>query len=64
MKKDDEINKINEEIAKLIIQNDHLRHKICEVLKLRSNLEFEQRSIADYCNDLKNKFNNLDKTVR
>jgi hypothetical protein len=26
-------------------------------------LEYEQRSIADYCNDLKRKFANFDKTV-
>jgi hypothetical protein len=40
-----------------------LKYLVNEELEERNDLDKEQREIAEYCNDLKRKFNNIEKTV-
>jgi hypothetical protein len=40
-----------------------LKYLVHEQLEERNELDREQREVAEYCNDLKRKFNNIEKTV-
>lgn len=61
--KDLEIDHLNEEIESYKVSNYELQCKIEAKLNERNDLELEQKEIAHYCNDLKAKFNNIEKTV-
>jgi DNA repair exonuclease SbcCD ATPase subunit len=61
---DDEINNLNEQIRKLMINNYELQQKIQNQLNLRITYEKNQKEIASYINDLNYKFRNYDETVR
>ena len=61
---DDEINNLNEQIRKLMINNYELQQKIQNQLNLRITYERNQKEIASYINDLNYKFRNYDETVR
>ena len=60
---DDEINLLNEEIHKLMINNYELEKKIQNQLNLRLTYEKNQKEIALYINDLNYKFRHYDETV-
>ena len=61
---DDEINNLNEQIRKLMINNYELQSKIQNQLNLRITYEKNQKEMASYINDLNYKFRNYDETVR
>ena len=61
---DDEINNLNEQIRKLMINNYELQSKIQNQLNLRITYEKNQKEMALYINDLNYKFRNYDETVR
>ena len=61
--KDEEIDKLNEEIGKIMLTNFDLQTAIQKELELRHTYETEQRKIANYCNDLSAKFRNMEKTI-
>ena len=60
---DDEINYLNEEIRKIMIDNYELQQKIQNQLNLRLTYEKNQKEIAAYINDLNYKFRNYDETI-
>ena len=60
---DDEINYLNEEIRKIMINNYELQQKIQNQLNLRLTYEKNQKEIASYINDLNYKFRNYDETI-
>jgi len=60
---DDEINYLNEEIRKIMINNYELQQKIQSQLNLRLTYEKNQKEIASYINDLNYKFRNYDETI-
>ena len=60
---DDEINYLNEEIRKIMIDNYELQQKIQNQLNLRLTYEKSQKEIAAYINDLNYKFRNYDETI-
>ena len=62
--KDSEIDTLNDEIEKVMLNNYDLEMAISKELELRNKYESEQRRIANYCNDLKSKFNNMQKTIK
>ena len=62
--KDEEIEKLNDEIEKVMLNNYDLEMAISKELELRGKYEAEQKRIALYCNDLKNKFKNMQKTIK
>ncbi|MCQ2819642.1 MAG: hypothetical protein MJ252_20450 [archaeon] len=62
--RDKEIDNLNDEIQKLVLNNYDLEQSIQKELVLRRKYEKEQTKVAKYCNDLKHKFNNLDETVK
>lgn len=62
-KKEEEINKLNDYIQECISANDELKHSIAVELGVRHEYEDDQRNIANYCNDLKKKFSNIEKTI-
>ena len=57
--KEEELNRLNDYLEEYVTTNDELKYQIENETKIRSEYEYEQRSIADYCNDLKKKFNNV-----
>lgn len=61
--KDEEIDNLNDAIQKITLNNYDLEMAIEKELELRNKYEAEQRRIANYCNDLKLKFKNVDKTI-
>ena len=61
---DDEINLLNEEIHKLMINNYELEKKIQNQLNLRLTYEKNQKEMALYINDLNYKFRHYDETVK
>lgn len=61
--KDEEIDQLNTYIQDCISANEELKDMIDYQLRLRGDLEFEQKAIADYCNELKRKFANIPATV-
>ena len=62
--KDNEIDTLNDEIEKVMLNNYDLEMAISKELELRNKYESEQRRIANYCNDLKCKFRNMQKTIK
>jgi hypothetical protein len=60
---DDEINYLNEEIRKIMINNYELQQKIQNQLNMRVTYEKNQKEIALYINDLNYKFRNYDETI-
>ncbi len=62
--KDSEINSLNDNIEKIILNNYDLEVAIQKELELRNKYEGEQKRIAAYCNDLKRKFQNMEKTIQ
>ena len=60
---DDEINYLNEEIHKIMINNYELQQKIQNQLNMRVTYEKNQKEIALYINDLNYKFRNYDETI-
>ncbi len=62
-RKDEEIEKLSEYIEDSKFRNEELKYLVNEELEERNDLDKEQREIAEYCNDLKRKFNNIEKTV-
>ena len=62
--KDSEINSLNDNIEKIILNNYDLEVAIQKELELRNKYEGEQKRIAEYCNDLKRKFQNMEKTIQ
>ena len=60
---DEEINNLNEEIRKLMINNYELQQKIQNQLDMRITYEKNQKEIALYINDLNYKFRNYDETI-
>jgi predicted RNase H-like nuclease (RuvC/YqgF family) len=61
--KEDEINIINQYVEELSSSNEELVYQMSRLTKERTELEHQQREIADYCNDLKRKFANFEQTV-
>ena len=62
--KDKEIDALNEEIQKIMVNNYDLELAISKELELRNKYESEQKRIANYCNDLKYKFRNMQETIQ
>ncbi len=62
--KEHETNKLNEYLDEIISENDELKNLTELELHKRNLLETEQKSIAEYCNDLKTKFINYHETVK
>ena len=62
--KDSEINSLNDNIEKIILNNYDLEVAIQKELELRNKYEGEQKRIAEYCNDLKRKFQNMEQTIK
>ena len=62
--KDSEINSLNDNIEKIILNNYDLEVAIQKELELRNKYEGEQKRIAAYCNDLKRKFQNMEQTIK
>ena len=60
---DDEINLLNEEIRKIMINNYELEQKILTHLNSRITFEKNQKEIASYINDLNYKFRNYEETI-
>ena len=60
---DDEINYLNEEIRKIMINNYELQQKIQNQLNMRVTYEKNQKEIASYINNLNYKFRNYDETI-
>ena len=60
---DDEINYLNEEIRKIMINNYELQQKIQNQLNMRVTYEKNQKEMALYINDLNYKFRNYDETI-
>ena len=55
--RDDEITLINDRIHKLMIANYNLEQQIKEKINLRQKYEIEQKEISEYCNNLREKYN-------
>ena len=53
--KDNEIDTLNDEIEKVMLNNYDLEMAISKELELRNKYESEQRRIANYCNAKDNK---------
>ena len=62
--KDEEIDKLNDEITSTIMSNYELERTMLSDLKKREIYEAEMQKIADYCNDLSGKFRDQKKTYR
>jgi len=60
---DEEINLLNEEIRKVMLNNYELEQKIQNHLNARITFEKNQKEIALYINDLNYKFRNYDETI-
>ena len=63
-KMDKEIDQLNERIRQLSIHNYSLDQEIKKQVILRDQFQSEQTQIANYCNNLKQKYNNPDATIR
>jgi DNA repair exonuclease SbcCD ATPase subunit len=61
--KDKEIDDLNDQIHNIMLTNYDLEVAITKELQLRNSYEYEQRKIAAYCNDLRAKFENMEKTI-
>jgi hypothetical protein len=62
-RKEMEMESINERLEELRQINSDLKYDIQIENAERNDNEKEQRAVADYCNDLKKKFDNIEKTV-
>ena len=60
---DKEINNLNEEIREIMLKNLELQTNIEKQLNMRYIYEKNQKSIANYINDLNYKFRNYDETI-
>ncbi len=58
-----EISYLNLNIDNCFRANDELKAFINNLFKKRKILETDQKAISDYCNELKRKFKNMEKTV-
>lgn len=63
LSKDEEINQLNNMIDEYTTKNKEMRLQMHSEIKGKEEVEVDQRDIADYCNDLKRKFYNVDQTV-
>jgi hypothetical protein len=63
-KKENNIDNINTLIQDCLTANIEIKDIIGYERYIRTELDTEQRAIADYCNDLKKKFSNIPKTVK
>ncbi len=63
IRKEEEIDQLNNNIQELSQTNDYLKHLYSIENSRRNEVEAAQKSVSDYCNDLKRKFSNLEKTV-
>lgn len=61
--KDEEVDMLNEKIHSVMTENINLQEEIEEKLKSRHDYEKKQKEIANYCNDLSDKFRNFEKTI-
>ena len=59
-----EINYLNDEIRKIMMENFKMEEKIKHKLNLRFHYEKKQKLIASYINDLNNKFHNYEDTIK
>lgn len=61
--KDKEIEELNDRIQQLRVKNYDLDMAIANELKIKTQMQLEQNRIAHYCNDIKKKFDNSEKTI-
>jgi hypothetical protein len=61
-KKEEEIEIISEKIGELVMTQDYIKHVTSVQRNSKNELEYEQGDLANYCNDLKYKFKNIEKT--
>ena len=61
--KDKEIEELNDRIQQLRVKNYDLDMAIANELKIKTQMQIEQNRIAHYCNDIKKKFDNSEKTI-
>jgi hypothetical protein len=58
-----EINNLNDNIDNCLLANEELKSFINNLTNKRNLLESDQKSISDYCNQLKKKFKDIERTV-